>query len=67
MTVRTIECKFCDLCDAQEGSGIVLHSFHKKHICESCFEALYFDYLRIFKSQVPDRRGGMRQLGEYDS
>ena len=67
MTVRTIEAKFCDLCDIVEDAKFPLNQFNEKHICESCFEALYFDYLRIFKSQVPDRRGGMRQLGEYDS
>ena len=69
MTLRTIEVKCCDLCDTIESKEEPNHlkAFKDKHICKTCYEELHLEYLRIFHNQVPDRRGGMRQLGEYDS
>lgn len=68
MTIRTIEVKCCDLCDAVEQvPDLLLQSFKNKHICDSCHKELNLEYMRIYKKMVPDRRGGFRVLGEYDS
>lgn len=68
MSQQTITVNICDLCNTIEcKDNPILHVFKDKHICNVCYQELHLEYLRIFHKQVPDRRGGMRQLGEIDT
>lgn len=69
----TTETLICDFCEKEikdktsSGSGTVMG----KDACPACLTLLHkevdLEYRRVIHSEVPSRRGGFRQLGEYDS
>lgn len=56
----------CDGCksfiDGADGSGRI----GDLDLCIVCLKTAFLEYKRIVEKEVPDRRGGFRQLGMYD-
>ena len=56
----------CDLCKEELKAPSKWITAGDFDICKECFDALQLEGKRVFEGLVPSRRGGFRQLGEYD-
>lgn len=56
----------CDGCDAPIVDWTKCGKLGDRDFCRECLEKLHVEWRRVVKGEVPSRRGGFRQLGEYD-
>lgn len=70
---RTIEQVTCDGCDSEvlcRDFATIASFGTEMHLCRACLKSFRDDvekeYRRVIHGQEPDRRGGWRNLGEYD-
>lgn len=64
----------CDDCGYEKQPGATWACLKRGELeldlCPTCLEALHeavtLEHRRVIHNQVPDRRGGWRNLGEYD-
>lgn len=66
MRKETVTVKItCDGCGS-DIDNISHPTLFDKHYCATCCRKLEEYYRKVVHGEVPDRRGGYRQLGAYD-
>lgn len=56
----------CDGCQGEIKDSLKAGRIGELDLCEKCLKEAYLEHERVVHGRVPTRRGGFRQLGEYD-